>query len=112
MKPDIVDVLEILHLKKVIKTLNEDMDQRVAAIAEECGAGRFDYALSELPPQDEEGLLWPVVDEMKENGQWFKFEITHNVKKLLAGEMVWTGAYIKALSVTSMTLKRLPESLK
>jgi hypothetical protein len=112
MKPEVVDVLKIIAMKQRAKELYEKIDEAVLELAEEFGAGRFDYDLNLVPPQDEDSELFDVVIDYKSLGQYMKFEIVDNLEKLEAGESVFTSASIKPVSFSSRSLKNIPKSLK
>lgn len=103
-KPDIETVLRIIRMKREAQELYEEVDKEIAKIKENYGSARFDYDLEELPAD--------MVDDMKADGRWLKFEIVDNLAEMNAGESVWTSATFKPLTFSSKSLKRCPESLK
>lgn len=115
--PDIKEVIEINSLKEQAKALYTEVDKRIEAIKNEHGAGRFDYDLEQFVDensdnQEMELVVSGVVDDMKANGRYLKLEITDNVKKLEAGESVFSSTSFKPIVWATRGLKRCPESLK
>lgn len=108
MKPEINEVLEIMAMKKQAQELYDEIDNQIAQIKDEFGAGRFDYDLDEL----QDGDLSDFADKLWSKGQYFKLEITDNAEKLQAGDTVFKSTFIKPVSFSSRSLKRCPESLK
>lgn len=108
-KPNLEHVLSILEMKEQASRLYDEIDARVAEMAEEFGAGRFDYDLD----TNTVGVDFPAIllVKQREKGQFLKFEIVDNVAELVAGETVWKSAGIKPLSFSARALKRCPKSL-
>ena len=109
MKPKFIDVLTIIFMKKQVTELYEEIDKRVSDIHNEFGEGRYDYEIGSI---DVEGELAEFAEEMKEKGNYFKFEIENNITSLMSGESVFKSVSVKPVSFSSRSLKRKPESLK
>ena len=107
-KPNVSDILEIVQMKAEATALYEKIDKRTAEIMTEFGAGRFDYDLNQAAKNN----YHPVVDELLEKGQYLKFQLEDNIKKLQSGGAVWKSVGFKPVSFSSSSLKRCPESLK
>lgn len=109
MKPDMIDVLTVMMMKAEVARLYEEIDKRVLAMKEEFGAGRFDYEIGLI---EEESDIAEFAHELKDKGEYFKFEIEDNLTKLQSGESIFKSVSMKPLSFSSRTLKHCPESLK
>ena len=131
-KPPIEKVLKILAMKEQANDLYEKIDQEVAKLHQEFGAGRFDYHLEEYPedlnyteilfelsmPDDSETItvksshnLFSLISDLWEQGEYLKFEIIDNLAALASGASVFKSTAISPLSFASGSLKRQPKSL-
>jgi hypothetical protein len=104
-KPNLEHVLSILEMKERASRLYDEIDSRVAEIAEEFGAGRFDYDLEGVH------VNMDFADAQRDKGRFLKFEIVDNVAELTSGATVWKSAGIKPISFSARALKRCPKSL-
>lgn len=109
MKPDINAVLEVVAMKDRISDLYDAIDDIVSGFMKEFGEGRYDYDLSNIDEVDS-GLSY-FVNELKKTGNYLKFEITDNIKKLNGGETIYKTTSFKPVSFSSGSLKNRPKSL-
>jgi len=113
MKPELIEVLEIVMMKDEATKLYDEIDRRIAVIKKECGAGRYDYDLSILysdTGNEAESVEFGI--RLREDAQYLKLEIVDNVAKMAKGESVWKSTPFKPVSFSSASLKRCPDSLK
>ena len=110
MNPEITRVLEIIMLKNEVKELYEEIDRKIAEVKEKHGEGRFDY---DLAPLDGfiEGHVLKTYEDLREKGQYLKFEIVDNIGRLEEGTF-FKNVAVKPVSFSSRSLKNKPKSLK
>ena len=99
MKPELIEVLEIVMMKEEAKALYDEVDKRIATIKRECGAGRYDYDLNDLSGGDIDPLMFGK--ELQKEARYLKLEIVDNVAKLAEGESVWKSVGFKPISFSS-----------
>lgn len=95
-KPELQRIKELVERKKRLKDEYEQLDKDILELFNEFGEGRHDYDLGE---PDDDGK------------QYMKFVLVDNIKKLQAGENVWTSAGIKPVSFECGMLKGKPKGL-
>jgi len=111
MKPELLEVLEILKMKEEAKKLYDEVDVRINKLFMECGASRYDYDLNALPliaETDAEKFGF----HLRKETRYLKLEIVDNLTKLLDDGSFWKSVVFKAVSFSVRTLKRCPASLK
>ena len=111
-KPYIEDVLVVALLKEEIKKRYDILDTLVKAMFTNYGEGRFDYDLInetniELTEDVEE-----FVEELLKKGDYLKFEMTDNLKKMADEGKLFTSTSVKPISFETKSLKNCPDSLK
>ncbi len=111
-KPNIKEVLEIARMKKAATSLYDEIDRRVAAMAEQFGSGRFDYDLVEFLNELSEEDDFDFGERFLESGRYYKLEITDNVKMLQSGKSVGKSSRVTPGARRTQPLKRCPASLK
>ena len=95
-RPPLNDVLVLQNDKVAVKELLKIIDEKIAQMLANYGAGRFDYDLG----------------ENVEGERYLKFEITDNIESFENGEKVWKSVAFKPVSYEIRKLKNCPKSLK
>lgn len=110
-KPDIKEVLAIAEMKQQARALYEEIDNRIATIKSEYGAGRFDYDLENHVAKSN-GKVSEYCLGALDDAPYLKFEITDNAEKLASGESLFSKMCFKPVVFEFRGLKRCPDSLK